>query len=121
RRHRGPRGITVNPQEPETGRVLTPASETTREPAIVDPSGRTLVAGPGADYGDMRPGLHRLANGLVAYGVIGLIVTLLGLAALLWVGGRIGDLSDRAASRINQVADTLDSTAQALTDASDTA
>jgi hypothetical protein len=46
---------------------------------------------------------------------------LLGLVALTWVGGRIGDLSDRAAGRIEQVADTLDATSQALTDASDTA
>ena len=72
-------------------------------------------------FGDLRPGLRRLANGLVVYGVIGLIVTLLGLVALAWVGGRIGDLSDRTAARVTQVADTLDATSQALTDASDTA
>ena len=52
-------------------------------------------------FGDLRPGLRRLANGLVVYGVIGLIVTLLGLVALAWVGGRIDDLSDRTAARVD--------------------
>ncbi len=48
-------------------------------------------------------------------------MTLLGLAAFAWVGGRIGDLSDKVGGRVTQVADTLDATAQALTDASETA
>jgi hypothetical protein len=84
---------------------------------------RSVESGPapGSAPGDLRPGLRRLANGLIVYGVVGLILTLLGLFALVWVGGRIGELSDRAAVRVAQVADTLDATAQALSDASDTA
>ncbi len=108
------------PQDSDTARVLTPPPEPIPGAAIVDPAGRVLVPGY-AELGVLRPGLHRLANGLVAYGVIGLIVTLLGLVALGWVGGRIGDLTDRASARIEQVADTLDATSQALTDASETA
>jgi hypothetical protein len=111
----------IPPEDTETGRVLIPPSDPSVAHAIVDPSGHVLVPGSEMGFGDLRPGLRRLANGLVVYGVIGLIVTLLGLVALAWVGGQIGDLSDRTAARVTQVSDTLDATSQALTDASDTA
>jgi hypothetical protein len=111
----------IPPEDTETGRVLIPPSDPRTDHSIVDPSGRVLVPDSELRMGDLRPGLRRLANGLVAYGVVGLIVTLLGLVALAWVGGRIGELSERTAARVTQVAETLDATSQALTDASDTA
>ena len=44
---------------------------------------------------DLRGGLHRLSRGLIAYGIIGLIVCIVGLGALVWVNGRI-DAGGRA-------------------------
>lgn len=69
----------------------------------------------------LGPGLRRLSTGLIAYGAIGLIVALLGLAALAWVSGRIGALADRAAVQVDAVIATLDDTSTALTDAGTTA
>jgi hypothetical protein len=111
----------IPPEDTETGRVVIPPADPSTAHAIFDASGRVLVPGSELGFGELRPGLRRIANGLVVYGVIGLIVALLGLVALAWAGGRIDDLSDKTAARVSQVADTLDSTSQALTDASDTA
>lgn len=69
----------------------------------------------------LGPGLRRLSRGLIAYGVIGLIVALLGLAALISVSGRIGALADRTAVQVDAVIATLDDTSTALTDAGTTA
>jgi hypothetical protein len=69
----------------------------------------------------MGGGLRRLSKGLIAYGVIGLIITLLGLFALVWVSGRIGALADRASVQVDAVIATLDDTSTALTDAGTTA
>ncbi len=53
----------------------------------------------------LRGGLHRLSTGLIAYGVVGIAVALIGLVALAWV----------------QLADTLDRTADTLHDAGSSA
>lgn len=63
----------------------------------------------------LRRGLRRLSNGLLAYGAIGLVVAVLGLVALIWVGGRIGALAERAQSQVDAVSATLDETANTLT------
>lgn len=63
----------------------------------------------------LRRGLRRLSTGLLAYGAIGLFIALLGLVALVWVGGRIDSLADRAKVQVDSVIASLDETANALT------
>jgi hypothetical protein len=52
---------------------------------------------------------------LLVYGAIGLIVALLGLVALVWVGGRIDALATRAKVQVDAVIASLDETANLLT------
>jgi hypothetical protein len=61
--------------------------------------------------------LHRLSNGLIGYGLVGLAIAIVGLAALLWVGGRVGGLADRTSAQVESIIATLDKTAAALDDA----
>lgn len=70
---------------------------------------------------DLRGGLGRLSRGLIAYGVIGLIVAVVGLALLLYANTRIDAAGDRVEASVGQLTTTLDRTAQALHDASATA
>jgi len=70
---------------------------------------------------DLRGGLRRLSRGLIAYGVIGLIVAVIGLALLLYANTRIDAAGDRVEASVGQLTTTLDRTAQALRDASTTA
>jgi hypothetical protein len=70
---------------------------------------------------DLRRGLHQLSRGLVAYGVIGIVVAALAFGALVWVNGRIGGLRTEVTTTISQIAVTTGHTATALTDASETA
>ena len=70
---------------------------------------------------DLRGGLGLLSRGLIAYGVIGLIVAVLGLALLLYANTRIDAAGDRVETSVAQLTTTLDATAQALHDASTTA
>jgi len=53
----------------------------------------------------------------MAYGVVGLLLTGLGLIALLYVGGRVGGLADRTSAQVGSIAATLDQTAAVLADA----
>ncbi len=70
----------------------------------------------------VRPGgLHRLSRGLIAYGVIGLIVAASGFGAVVWVNGRISDLRDEAEVTVAQLATTVELTAAVLGGASTTA
>ena len=69
----------------------------------------------------LRGGLGRLATGLIAYGLVGLVVAALGLGGLLWINGRINTAADRATTTIAELTATLDRTATALEDASATA
>lgn len=69
----------------------------------------------------LRGGLRRLAQGLIAYGIIGLVVAAICLVALIWVNGRVGGLRTEAETTVGNLATTMDRTAQALHDASTTA
>ncbi len=65
----------------------------------------------------LRGGLRRLSSGLIAYGVAGLAVALLGLVALGWTAGRVSSLADTVDAEGGQLATTLDRTADTLHDA----
>jgi hypothetical protein len=66
----------------------------------------------------LRAGLRRLATGLIAYGVIGLILAVIAAIALIYAGGRLSALGGRVEQQIDTVVATLDRTATVLTDAS---
>ncbi len=69
----------------------------------------------------LRPGLRRLSTGLLAYGALGIVLAMLGLVAMVWVGGRLGSLTDRVSTQVESVTATLEDTGAVLTDAGDTA
>jgi hypothetical protein len=69
----------------------------------------------------VRAVLPRLANGLIAYGVIGLILAVAAAIALVWAGGRFASLGGRIETQVASIADTLDRTADVLLDASSSA
>ncbi len=48
----------------------------------------------------LRRGLRRLSAGLIAYGLIGLALALIGAFALAWVGGRVGAVADRTGEQV---------------------
>ena len=66
-------------------------------------------------------GSRRLSDGLIGYGVAGLMVALLGLLALVWVSGRVAALADSVDAEVAQLATTLDRTADTLHDAGSSA
>jgi hypothetical protein len=69
----------------------------------------------------LRGGLHRLSRGLVAYGIIGLVVAAIGFGAMVWVNGRISDLRSEAEATVARLAITMDLAATVLGGASTTA
>jgi hypothetical protein len=69
----------------------------------------------------LRGGLRRVAQGLIAYGIAGLVVAAVCLVALIWVNGRIGGLRAEAETTVGQLATSMERTANALHDASTTA
>jgi hypothetical protein len=69
----------------------------------------------------LRGGLHRLSRGLIAYGIIGLVVAAIGFGAVAWVNGRISDLRGEADATIARLATTMELAAKALYLASTTA
>ncbi len=70
---------------------------------------------------DLRVAVHRLSRGLIAYGIIGLIVAVIGLGSLAWLNGRIDAAGQRVTASMDPLATTLERTAQVLHDASTTA
>lgn len=62
----------------------------------------------------LRRGLRRLSTGLIAYGVTGLVLALIGAFALAWVGGRVGAVADRTGKQVDSIVSTLDQTAVVL-------
>jgi hypothetical protein len=90
-------------------------------PAGPPPPGGPLAPPDREAVPDLRGGLRRLSRGLIAYGVIGLIVAVIGLALLLYANTRIDAAGDRVEASVGQLTTTLDKTAQALHDASTTA
>lgn len=63
---------------------------------------------------DLRTGLRRLSTGLIAYGVVGLAIAVIGLVGLLSLSGRVGGLVSSASAQVDTVIETLDETAVAL-------
>jgi hypothetical protein len=66
-------------------------------------------------------GLQRLAVGLLAYGVAGLILAAIGLAVLIGAMGSVGRVGSGISTDVDQLGSILDRTATALDDASTTA
>jgi len=73
------------------------------------------------DLRGVRDGLRRLSRGLIAYGIIGVVVAAIGFGALVWVNGRISALGDRVEVTVGELATTMERTATVLHDASATA
>ncbi len=69
----------------------------------------------------LRGGLRRVAQGLIGYGIAGLVVAVICLVALIWVNGRVGGLRAEAETTVGQLATSMERTANALHDASTTA
>lgn len=68
-----------------------------------------------------RGSFRRLSTGLIAYGLIGLIVAAVGIGALVWVNGRFSALRGEVETTVDQLVTTTERTARALHDASTTA
>jgi hypothetical protein len=66
----------------------------------------------------LRAGLRRLATGLITYGAIGLILSLIAAVALVYGAVRLSSVADRVDRQITAVVDTLGRTSAALDDAS---
>jgi hypothetical protein len=62
----------------------------------------------------LRQGLRRLSLGLIAYGIVGLVLAVVGAFALMWVGGRVGGIADRTGEQVESIVSTLDQTALVL-------
>lgn len=69
----------------------------------------------------MHGALRRLSRGLIAYGLIGLVVAAVAIGALVWVNGRVANLSREVDTTVGQLAGTMERTAKALHDASTSA
>jgi hypothetical protein len=100
----------------DTARPTSPLASPPGPTAAVSPTPTT----PGPDL-NLRSGLRRFSTGLIVFGVAGLIVAAIGLAMLLYVGGRIGTVAERTSTQVETVIATLDRTSTALSDAGDTA
>jgi len=102
----------------DTARTTTPSplAPPPGPSAAVTPTPPT----PGPDL-NLRSGLRRFSTGLIVFGVVGLIVAVIGLAMLVYVAGRIGSVADRTSAQGETVIATIDQTATALSDAGDTA
>ena len=69
----------------------------------------------------LRVGLRSLSRGLIAYGIIGLIVAAIGFGAMVWVNGRIGSLRGEAEATVTRLATTMELAASVLRGAATTA
>lgn len=65
----------------------------------------------------LRAGLRRLATGLITYGAIGLILSLIAAIALVYGAVRLSSVAERVDRQIATVVETLGRTATALDDA----
>lgn len=74
-----------------------------------------MTAGPAPR--SLRSGLRRLATGLLAYGLIGIALSVVAAIALGWAGGRLSAVGGRVDTQIASVVETLDRTSTALADA----
>lgn len=69
----------------------------------------------------LRAGLRRLATGLITYGAIGLILSLIAAIALVYGAVRLSSVADRVDRQITTVVETLGRTSTALDDAATSA
>ena len=69
----------------------------------------------------MRGGMRHLSRGLIAYGIVGLVVSAIGLGAMVWVNGRITDVRSEARTTVATLATTTHLAATLLRGASTTA
>lgn len=70
---------------------------------------------------ELRGGLGRLSSGLIAYGILGLVVAAIGFGALVWVNDRVSSLRGEVETTLRQRATTMELAAKVLHDASTTA
>jgi len=68
-----------------------------------------------------RDSVSRLSRGLIAFGIIGLVVAAIGLGSVVWVNNRISDLRGEARTTLTQLASTTELAATVLRGASATA
>lgn len=69
----------------------------------------------------LRGGLRRLSRGLIACGLIGLVVAAIGFGGMVWVNGRISSLRGETEANVARLATTMELTATVLRGASTTA
>ena len=94
---------------------------TVPQPTLPQPTGTQPTGTRPPDLGDVRDGLGRLSRGLIIYGLVGLVVAMIGFGALVWVNGRISSLGERVNVTVEELATTMERTATVLQDASTTA
>jgi hypothetical protein len=104
-----------------TDDVTRPFDARPLEPGEPVPGGPPSASSGTAPPPDLRGGLGRLSRGLIAYGIIGLVVAALGLGVLFYVNARIDAAGSRVEDTVAEVATSLDRTAKVLHDASTTA
>ena len=76
-----------------------------------------MTATPPMDAGSplpVRRALRRLSTGLVLYGVLGLMLAVVGGFALAWVGGRVAAVAERTGEQVDSIVATLDQTSFVL-------
>lgn len=69
----------------------------------------------------MRAGLRRLSRGLIAYGIVALIVAAIAFGTTVWANGRLGNLRDTVGASVDEMAASMERSAEALHDAARTA
>ena len=69
----------------------------------------------------LRGGLRRVSRGLIAYGIIVLVVTAIGFGALVWANSRVSNLRDEAEATVARLATMTEVAALVLHGASTTA
>ena len=69
----------------------------------------------------LRRGLGRFGRALIAYGIIGLVVTAIGFGALVWANDRVSHLRGETEATVARLASTMEVAAYVLRGASTTA
>ena len=119
---RGRRHGGVGPVSDDLTRPFDPGRRVGRgRPSSPAPASRRRRCRRAPAAPDLRRGLARLSQGLVAYGIIGLVVAVLGLGLLVYANSRLDAAGDRVGGPSAPLATTLDRTADALHDAATTA
>jgi len=81
---------------------------------VADLPAMTAYPPPNAVPQPLRRALRRLSTGLVIYGVLGLMLAVVGGFALAWVGGRVAAVADRSGEQVDSIVATLDQTSFVL-------